>query len=430
MRFIILSVATVVAASISAVSVPSKAPPCAPDNAGLKLPAGFCATLFADSVGLARHMDVAPNGDVIVGLRAQAARPNATPPLPAIQGGVRILRDRDGDGRADARSEKFGDSATTTVKLVGANLFVETGRAILRYRLPSGAMAPSGPPDTIVGSLPGDRSHGAKTFAIHDGHLYVNHGSPTNVCQEGGPNSKGKDPCPELVDRAGIWRYDMNKTGQSMPNGERFATGIRNAVAIAFEPRSNRLFVVQHGRDALSMNYPALFTPEKSAEAPAEEMFQVNRGDDFGWPYCYFDPELKKKVLAPEYGGDGKTAGRCAEKKGNVGFFPAHWAPDGLLFYTGSALPAKYRNGAFIVFHGSWNRAPLPQQGYKVVFQPMANGRAQGDFEVFAEGFYENGQPTALGGRPMGIAQGRNGELYLSDDSKGRIFRISYTGGK
>jgi glucose/arabinose dehydrogenase len=430
MRFVAIAIAAVSALSISAMSVPSKAPPCAPDNAGLKLPAGFCATLFADSVGIARHMDVAPNGDVIVGLRGMGARPNANPPVAAIPGGVIILRDSDDDGRAEARGFRFGDSSTTTVKLVGSNLYVETGRAILRYRLPPRTLGPQGPPDTIVSGLPGDRSHAPKTFAIFDGHLYVNHGSPSNVCQEGGPTSKGKDPCPELVDRAGIWRYDMNKTGQTIRNGERFATGIRNAVAIAFEPRTNNLFVVQHGRDALSMNFPALFTPEKSAEAPAEEMFQVKRGDDFGWPYCYFDPELKQKVLAPEYGGDGKTVGRCAEKKGNVAFFPAHWAPDGLLFYTGSALPAKYRNGAFIVFHGSWNRAPMPQQGFKVVFQPMVDGRAQGDFEVFVEGFYENGQPTALGGRPMGIAQGRNGELYLSDDSKGRIFRISYTGTK
>ena len=429
MRLLAISVAAVAAVSLSAVSFP-KAAPCAPDNAGLKLPTGFCATLFADSVPLARQMDVAPNGDVIVGTHAQPARPNATPPIPASPGGVIILRDRDGDGRAETRGNKFGDSATTTVKVVGNTLYAEIRRGIVRYRLAPGQLGPNGPADTIVSGLPADRSHQPKTFAIHNGQLYVNHGSPSNVCQEaqGQQGSKGKDPCPELADRAGIWRYDMNKTGQTIANGERFATGIRNAVAIAFEPRSNNLYVVQHGRDALNTNFPALFTTEKNAETPAEELFQVNRGDDFGWPYCYFDPEQRKKVLAPEYGGDGKEVGRCAEKKSNVGFFPGHWAPNSLLFYTGSALPAKYRNGAFIVFHGSWNRAPLPNQGFKVVFQPMANGRASGDFEVFADGFSENGQPTALGGRPMALAQGRNGELYLSDDSKGRIFRITYTG--
>ena len=420
-----LVAATTVALGVSPTRSGTPSVACDPENAGLKLPSGFCATLFADSLSGPRQMDVAPNGDLIVGLRG--ARVNNVP----VPGGVIVLRDRDRDGKAEARGAKFGDSSTTTVKMVGNNLYAEFSRGIVRYRLPGGALNPSGPPDTIVSGLPGDRNHTAKTFAIHDGHLYVNHGSPSNSCQEADrqPGSKGKDPCPELNDRAGIWRYAMNKTGQTIADGERFATGIRNAVAIAFEPRSNDLYVVQHGRDMLSTNWPSLFSDAKSAETPSEELLRVTRGADFGWPYCYHDPEQNKKVLAPEYGGDGKTVGRCADKQSNVGFFPGHWAPNGLLFYTGSALPAKYRNGAFIVFHGSWNRAPLPQQGFKVVFQPMSGGRARGDFEVVADGFVENGQPTKLGGRPMGLVQGRNGELYLSDDSRGRIWKITYTGG-
>ena len=405
----------------------SPQPPCAPDNAGLKLPSGFCATLFADSVSGARQMDVAPNGDLIVGTNV-VARPN----MPRMPGGIIVLRDRDGDGKAETRGAKFGDSSTTTVKLVGNNLYADIAFAIVRYQLTGGALAPSGAPDTIVGGLPADRAHRAKTFAAHNGQLYVNHGSPTNSCQEKdrAPGSKGLDPCPDLATRAGIWRYDMNKKGQTLASGEHFSTGTRNIVALAFQPGSNNLYAVQHCRDQLSNNWPALFTDTMSAEKPAEEMFQINRGDDFGWPYCYFDPQLKQKVLAPEYGGDGKTVGRCADKKGNVGFFPGHWAPNSLLFYTGNALPAKYRNGAFIVFHGSWNRAPLPQQGFKVVFQPMTNGRASGDFEVIVDGFKVDGQDTPLGGRPMALAQGKDGELYLSDDQKGRIFRISYTGTK
>jgi len=401
---------------------------CAPDNAGLQLPAGFCVTLFADSLTGPRQMDVAPGGDVMVALRGAAA--NANQGRAAVPGGVVVLRDTNGDGRADRRS-RFGEFSATTVKLQGNQLFTETGTAILRYTWNPGAMSASAP-DTIVSGLQGDRSHGAKTFAIHRGNLYVNHGSPTNACQEKDrvPGSKGMDPCPDLVQRAGIWRYQLNKKRQTIADGERFATGTRNAVAIAIEPSSNALYVVQHGRDMLSNNWPALFADAKSSETPAEEMFRVTRGADFGWPYCYFDPELKQKVLAPEYGGDGKAVGRCADKSGNVGYFPGHWAPNGLLFYTGRALPTKYRDGAFIVFHGSWNRAPLPQQGFKVVFQPMSNGRASGDYEVFIDGFYANGQPTALGGRPTALSQGPKGELYLSDDSRGRIWKISYTGSK
>jgi glucose/arabinose dehydrogenase len=397
---------------------------CAPDNGGLTLPSGFCATLFAESLAAPRQMDVAPNGDVIVGLRG--ARPQNAPPQP---GGVAILRDANKDGRAELRS-KFGDSSTTTAKLLGSQLYVETGRAILRYRLTGGSLTPAAAVDTIVSGLPVG-SHAAKTFVIQGNNLFVNHGSGTNSCQEKDrtAESKGLDPCPELSQRAGVWRYDRNKSGQTLADGERFATGIRNAVAIALEPGTNQLYVVQHGRDQLAANWPQLFTNEESAETPGEELFQVNRGDDFGWPYCYYDRELKQKVLAPEYGGDGKTVGRCASKKGNVASYPAHWAPNSLLFYTGNVLPARYRNGAFIVFHGSWNRAPLPQQGFKVVFQPMTNGRPSGDYEVFVDGFIDaEGKPTPLGGRPMALAQGRDGELYLSDDSKGRIWKITYTG--
>ena len=393
-------------------------------TAGLRMPSGFCATLFADSLATPRQLEVAPNGDVFVGLngvRRDSLR---------VPGGVIVLRDTDGDGDADRRY-KFGDFRTTTVKLQGNQLYVETSTAILRYRWNPGAMTVAGP-DTIVSGLPGDRSHAAKTFVIDRGRLYVNHGSPSNACQaqDRSPGSKGKDPCDELATRGGIWRYHANRTGQTIADGVRYATGIRNSVAMAIQPRTNALYVVQHGRDMLSNNWPAMFSDAKSAETPAEELFRVEQGADYGWPYCYYDSELKKTVLAPEYGGDGSTVGRCAGKKGNVGAFPGHWAPNSLLFYTGRALPARYRNGAFIVFHGSWNRAPLPNQGFKVVFQPMSQGRAVGDFEIIADGFNENGQPTALGGRPMALAQGPRGELYLSDDSRGRIWKITHSGGR
>ena len=425
-----MRIPVVVAASIAALAfAPAQrpaTPSCAADNAGLKLPNGFCARLFADSLPGPRHMVVAPNGDVIVGLRGTRTRETTTP------GGVAILRDADGDGRAETRN-KFGEFSATQVQLVGTALYSENGAAVLRYRLPARAMTPTGAPDTIVSGLPADRSHTAKTFVIQGDNLYVNQGSATNVCQEKGlPGEKGMDPCPELASRAGIWRYSATRTGQTLASGERFAAGVRNAVGMAIQPGTNELYVTQHGRDNLATNFPAMFNVEKSAETPAEELLHVTKGDDFGWPYCYFDPELQKKVLAPEYGGDGKTPGVCATKKSNVGFYPGHWAPNALMFYTGSVLPARYKNGAFIVFHGAWNRAPLPLQGFKVVFQPMAQGKASGPFEVFVDGFYSvaDNKYTELGGRPMGLAQGQNGELYLSDDSRGRIWKITYTGSK
>lgn len=419
MRILVL-LAAAVATSASA---SAQQRPCT-NTTGLVLPAGFCATLFADSLVAPRRMDVAPNGDVIVAIRT--ARVNDKP----APGGVVILRDANKDGRAELRT-RFGEFNASQVQLVGNHLYTENATAIFRYHMRKGGMMIGPVVDTIVSGLPGDRSHAAKTFVIHRGALYVNHGSPSNACQERdrAPGSKGLDPCPELDTRAGIWRFDANRRGQTLASGERFATGIRNAVAIRAHPRDGALYVVQHGRDMLSSNWPALFTDAKSAETPSEELFRVTRGADFGWPYCYHDPELRQRVLAPEYGGDGKTVGRCAGTTDNVGYFPAHWAPNDLLFYTGRMFPARYREGAFIVFHGSWNRAPLPQQGFKVVFQPMRDGRAHGDFEVVVDGFMDrDGKPTALGGRPMGLAQGPDGALYLSDDSRGRIWRITYGG--
>ena len=188
---------------------------------------------------------------------------------------------------------------------------------------------------------------------------------------------------------------------------------------------------MQHGRDQLSFLFPQLFSDSMSAELPAEEFLRVNQGDDFGWPYCYFDQIQNKKVLAPEYGGNGQTTGRCDNAEKPIFAFPGHWAPNALLFYTGDQFPAKYKNGAFIAFHGSWNRAPLRQGGYIVAFVPMSNGVPSGDWEIFAKGFPGSdqlAQPEDAVYRPMGLAQGTDGSLYITDSKKGKIWRIVYKG--
>jgi mono/diheme cytochrome c family protein len=136
-------------------------------------------------------------------------------------------------------------------------------------------------------------------------------------------------------------------------------------------------------------------------------------------------------VLAPEYGGDGgKAIGPCAAKHQPVATFPAHWAPNDLALYYGKQFPTAYRNGAFIAFHGSWNRAPLQQQGYNVVFQPLANGSASGKYVVFADGFAGGKlDPGAAAHRPAGLAVAPDGALLVADDVQGRIWRITYQGG-
>ena len=390
---------------------------CRPDNAGLTLPPGFCALIVADSVTGSRHLAIAANGDVFVAQRG-------------AQGGVLAFRDTTGDGLADVRT-KFGPGGGSGIALRDGFLYFATDDAVVRWLWRVGQLEPTGPPDTIVSELTSRRAHAAKGIAVGgqlDGFLYVNIGAPSNACQAQDRQAgvAGQDPCPLLDISGGIWRFRLDRRGQKQADGERIATGLRNSWALAWDSRE-ALYAIQHGRDMLHDNWPALFTQEQSAELPAEELFKIERGADYGWPYCYYDPAQKAKVLAPEYGGDGKKVDRCASARQPEVAFPAHWAPNGLLFYTGTQFPAEYRGGAFVAFHGSWNRAPLPQAGYNVTFAPFAGGKAAGTYRTFAGGFTPpDPQPRTAQHRPTGLAQGPDGSLYVTDDLGGRIYRILY----
>lgn len=404
-----------------------------PNDGGLSLPPGFCATIFADNIGHARHMAVASDGTVYV--NTWTSRYFRTPPP---EGGFIVaLRDTDGDGKAD-QVDRFGPTAAqgatggTGIALWNGGLYAEAGDQIVRYALKSGERVPSANAEIIVDKLPMDGDHMMKAIAIDKaGKLFLNSGSPSNVCEKENrqPGSMGKDPCEELLTRAGIWQYSATKRGQVFSPRERYATGIRNTGGLAFDAAGG-LLAVQHGRDQLSQNWPRLYTTEQGVELPAEELLAPRKGDNFGWPYCYFDGQQNKLVLAPEYGGDGgKAVGRCASLKGPVATYPAHFAPTGLAYYGGSQFPAAYKGGAFIAFHGSWNRAPAPQDGFRVVFQPLANGKASGASILFADGFTGPGKAQGQAThRPTGVAVGQDGALYVSDDVAGRIWRISYKG--
>ena len=262
--------------------------------------------------------------------------------------------------------------------------------------------------------------------------MYVDVATATNACQVKNRTLKspGENPCTELETRGGVWRYDANTLDQIFSSKERFATGIRNAEGLAID-RDGRIFATQHGRDQLHSNWPDLFQPEQEATLPGEELLLLKQGGDYGWPECYYDSFKQKLVLAPEYGGDGgKTVGVCAQKEAPIAAFPAHWAPNDVVYYDKKQFPEHYHNGVFIAFHGSWNRAPYPQGGYNVVFQPLDGARAAGQCEIFADDFAGAiKSPGKAAHRPSGLAVGPDGSLYISDDVHGRIYRVVYSGG-
>ena len=386
-------------------------------DTSITVPDGFCAIRFHNGVGSARDLVVAANGDVFVAMRNRAGS----------RGGVVALRDSDGDGRAD-RTEAWGEGGASGIALHEGSLYLATDNAVLRYSISPGSLTPSGSPETIVQGLPSARNHPTKSIAVGaDGSIFVGIGSPSNACQSPPrtPGVAGKNPCDELETRAGIWRFASDRTGQTQSDGERFSTGVRNGAALAVHPGSGELYAVIHGRDQLRELWPELYSQFDGSEKPSEEFVQITRGSDFGWPYCYHDPSNNRKVLAPEYGGDGETVGRCAEMAMPEIGLPAHWAPNAMTFSPGDAFPEGYRNGAFVAFHGSWNRAPV-QAGYNVVWIPFEGDDPTGEWSVFADGFAGGriSSTSQAANRPTGVATGPDGALYVSDSLRGRIWKI------
>ncbi len=392
---------------------------------GIRVPKGFQATVFADKLGRTRHIVLRADGTVYASL----ARP-------VKGGGIVALKDTDGDGKADV-IRYFGAVAGTGIAIHDGHLYFGEDRRIVRAPLAAGRIDPVGPFETMISGFPDQGQHATKPMAFDDaGNMYVTVGAPSNACQERmrTAGSPGMRPCPQLALQAGIWRFAADRPGQVHGrDGTRYATGIRNALAIAWNRTAGALYFVTHGRDQLYSLWPQFYTPEKSAALPAEEFHRVHAGGDYGWPYTYWDQIRDQRMRAPEYGGDGKTPADNDRYEKPLYGFPGHWAPMALVFYEHDAFPAFFRHGAFVVFHGSWNRAPLPQEGYLVAFVPMdEKGAITGRPIVFADGFKGREplhSPRRAAFRPSGIAVGPDGALYVCEDKTGRIWRITYGGG-
>lgn len=396
----------------------------------LYMPAGFEAVVVVDSLpGRARHLAVNSNGDIYVKGRRE---------MP--DGMNWALRDTTGDGRADLivnfGSFQHEGPYSTEMRIHNGYLYTSAETFVYRYKLVPGELIPSSEPEVIVRDVDGPREHDGKPIAFDDeGNIYVPFGGPSDACQVQNrvPGSPGLKPCPLLDSNAGIWKFRADRQNQFRSrDGIRVASGLRSVVGMEWNARDKSLYAVAHGRDNLNASWPGIFSDWDNAMLPAEGFYKLPVGADVGWPYYYFDQIKDKIMVNPEYGGDGKTVCSDPKIRKPVFGFPGHFAPNDMVFYRGSQFPERYRHGAFVALHGSTIRAPYPQAGYFIAFLPFKDGRFQ-PMEVFADGFA--GMDTIINTadaahRPMGLAVGPDGSLYVSDSQKGKIWQIKYKGNR
>jgi glucose/arabinose dehydrogenase len=383
--------------------------------AEIKLPQGFNARVVADSLGSLRHLAITKNGNIYVKLGALKDGK-----------GIYYLEDTDGDGYFDKKTG-FGNFPGTGIRISGNSLYVSSNSEVYKYQLNErGEVTDTSHPELIVKGLVDRGRDNAKAIVLDDNNnLYVAVGSYDETCTDA--SGLGIPNCPLLDSVGGIWQFSTNKANQRYADAVHYAKGLKNVVGFDWNETTHSLFAMQHGRGSLNAKFPKLYTVEQDMALPGETMYELHKGDDAGWPYVYYDPFQHKKMLAPEYGGDGK---KSVDNKyiNPIVEFPAHLGPNDMMFYRGNMLPEKYKNGAFIVFHSQ--SKPL-KKGYLVAFVPFKDGKPAGNWESFAENFtgVDLGNPNgSFHHRPIGIAEGPDGAVYIADDLKGTIFKITYTG--
>ena len=368
---------------------------------------GFQVNAFARDLAHPRNLYVLPNGDVLV---AETDTPSKPDDYKGIKGKISkheqykagsghgsanrltLLRDADGDGRAETRTVFLdGLNSPYGMALVGDELYVANTDSLVKVRYHDGDKQ-AGAAAVKVADLPGGtlNHHWTKNLiAARDGkHLYVSVGSNSNA----GENGIDKE-----THRAAILEVDP-ASGKTRV----FASGLRNPVGLAYEPASGALWTAVNERDALG------------DDLVPDYMTAVKDGDFFGFPYSYYGANLDPRVQPQK----PRLVASARKPDYALG---AHTASLGLTFYTGTAFPERYRGGAFIGQHGSWNRSQ--PAGYRVVFVRFENGKPVGAPEQILGGF-RDAQGYARG-RPVGVAVDKRGALLVADDVGGRVWRVT-----
>jgi len=346
-------------------------PPAAPvaPLADLVVPPGFKISVFASGLIGARLMTVSPEGVLLVARRRTHE--------------VVALPDKNKDGIAEPEVILTGQTNAHSLAFRGGYLYIATTPAVMRVRWTNGA--PDGTPSVFV-DLPTSTPavHTSRTLNFGpDGRLYVSIGSSCDVCTEGDPR------------RTTIQVYDADGKGRP------FATGLRNANGFDFDPATGRLWAGDNGQDGLGPDFPP------------DEINLVEEGRHYGFPFFIGNNRPNPTPVTESVPASLSPVAPALE-------LPAHVASTDVRFYTGTQFPSAYRNAMFLAMHGS---TAIPAKvGYKVIRVRMKGGRPDG-FDDFVTGWVKDG---VVSGRPAGLATGADGALYISDDNKGFIYRISY----
>ncbi|HZP82969.1 MAG TPA: sorbosone dehydrogenase family protein [Chthonomonadaceae bacterium] len=350
-----------------------------PAGASLKVPAGFQVAEFAAGLDNPRWLAIAPNGDVFC--------------VESGPGRVTVLRDADGDGKAEFR-QTFATGLTLPFGIAFWKnyLYVANTNSVVRFPYQVGQTEARGGPEVVVPDIPGRgyRQHWTRDLIFNPAgtKMYLSVGSEHNVAEE--------EPR-----RAAILEFNPDGSGERI-----FASGIRNAVGKAFNPVTGQLWTTCNERDGLG------------DDLVPDYVTSVKEGGFYGWPYYYIGPhhdprmpakpELKARVIVPDV------------------LLQSHVAALGMVFYTGKQFPEEYRNDAFVALHGSWNRRE--RVGYSVIRIRFQNGKPVGGYEDFLTGWMLGPRDPRVWGRPVGLAVAKDGSLLVVDDGAGKIWRVSYRG--